>query len=157
MKRIVFIVLVVTIGIFVLSCKQKARSASDPIPADVVNNPGSASDQGDIGNLPQFKFDEESHDFGQVIQGEKVTYAFEFVNSGKTELVIASASASCGCTVAEYPKIPVRPGEKGVVSVSFNTEGRKGFQNKTITLAANTQPNTKVLSVKAFVVVPEEK
>jgi hypothetical protein len=126
------------------------------ISTDLVNNPNTASGKA-ADNLPMFKFAEETHNFGRVIEGEKVSYSFEFTNVGKSDLLIASASASCGCTVAEYPKIPIQAGGKGFVKVQFNTEGKKGMQTKTITLMSNTQPNTKVLTIKAEVYSPEKK
>lgn len=97
------------------------------------------------------------HDFGKVIQGEKVSYAFKFKNSGNADLIISDARGSCGCTVADYPKKPMAPGEEGEIDVKFSTEGKKGFQSKTITLVANTEPNSVVLTIKANVQVPEEE
>lgn len=131
------------------------NSGDENIPAGVVNNPNSAENgNNNSDKLPVMAFEKEEHDFGRLIQGEQVTYAFKFKNTGKTDLVISSARASCGCTVPSYPKTPVKPGEEGVISVQFNTEGRKGKQSKTITLMANTQPNTKVLTIKAEVYLP---
>ena len=76
-------------------------------------------------------------------------------NIGKTELIIENARGSCGCTIADYPKKPIAPGASGKIDVSFNTENKKGPQSKTITIIANTQPNTKVLKIKAVIQVPE--
>lgn len=117
-----------------------------------VNNPNTASGQGDMSSLPIFSFESEEHDFGKIVEGEKVSYSFKFKNTGKSNLIISDAKASCGCTVADYPRVPIKPGESGLIGVSFASEGRKGIQNKTITLVANTQPNTKVLTIKAEVV-----
>jgi len=126
---------------------------SETISTDLVNNPNSASGNVDMGNLPAFKFDAEEHDFGRISDGEKVSYTFKFSNSGKSDLIISDAKATCGCTVADYPKTPIKPGEESGITVSFNSEGKKGIQNKTVTLVANTQPNTKVLTIKAEVVI----
>ena len=77
------------------------HSNHEQIPADVVNIPNSASD-GDTGDeLPVLTFKETTHDFGKVIQGEIVSYAFHFRNTGKSDLVIADVSASCGCTATK--------------------------------------------------------
>ncbi|MBP8042442.1 MAG: DUF1573 domain-containing protein, partial [Bacteroidales bacterium] len=70
----------------------------------------------------------------------------------KSDLIISEAKATCGCTVADYPRTPIKPGAESGISVSFNSEGRKGIQHKTVTLVANTQPSTKVLTIKAEVV-----
>jgi len=126
---------------------------NDTISTDLVNNPNSATGNNDMSNLPVFKFTSEEHDFGRISEGEKVSYTFKFKNTGKSDLIISSAKATCGCTVADYPKTPIKPGAESGISVSFNSEGRKGIQNKTITVVANTQPNTKVLTIKAEVVI----
>jgi hypothetical protein len=118
-----------------------------PISTDVVKNPKSAAEHADYGAQAEFFFTEEQHDFGHIVAGEKVSYAFKFKNVGNTNLLIASASGSCGCTVPEWPKEPVGPGKEGVINVIFNSEGKFGTQHKTVTLTANTIPNTKVLTI----------
>ncbi len=131
-----------------------AGNDSNTIKSDDVNNPNTAAGNGDMSQLPKFQFVTEEHDFGKLGQGEKVSYTFKFKNVGKSDLIISDAKATCGCTVAEYPKVPVKPGEENGIVVSFNTEGKKGIQNKAVTLVANTQPNTKVLTIKAEITVP---
>ncbi len=118
-----------------------------------VKNPNSASGNVDMSQLPQFEFATEEHDFGKLGQGEKVSYTFKFKNVGKSDLIISDAKATCGCTVADYPKVPIKPGAESSIVITFNTEGKKGIQNKSVTLVANTQPNTKVLTIKAEITV----
>jgi len=126
------------------------------IPSDVVNIPNSASEGASMDDLPAITFEETTHDFGKVIQGEVVSFAFRFKNTGKADLVISNVSASCGCTATKYPKLPVQPGEEEVIQVTFDSGGRQGFQHKTVTVAANTQPNTTVVDIKAQVIIPEK-
>ena len=137
--------------VLISSCHNK----HEKIPADVVNIPNSASGDKSLDQLPVISFKETSHDFGKVIQGEIVSYAFHFTNTGKSDLLIADVSASCGCTATKYPKEPVKPGEEKVIEVTFDSSGREGYEYKTVTIAANTQPNTTVISIKAQVVIPE--
>jgi len=127
------------------------------VPASVVNIPNSASGNTHPDQLPVIEFNTLEHDFGKVIQGEVVTYAFKFKNSGKSDLVIANISAACGCTAGKYPRSPVRPGEEAVIEVSFDSDGKQGFQNKTLAVAANTQPANTVLTIKAMVILPERQ
>ncbi|MFN3951876.1 MAG: DUF1573 domain-containing protein [Thermaurantimonas sp.] len=101
---------------------------------------------------PVFKFESEEHDFGIIEEGTVVTHEFVFTNAGKAPLVITSAQGSCGCTVPEYPRDPVMPGKKGVIKVSFDSSNRAGRQDKTVTLTANTIPNTKILKITSEVV-----
>ena len=126
------------------------------VPASVVNIPNSASGDKHDG-LPKFSFRETEHDFGVVIQGERVTYGFKFRNTGDADLVIANISTTCGCTATNYPKTPIGPGGEDIIEVSFNSAGKEGFQHKTITVAANTQPSNTELTIKALVMIPEKR
>lgn len=126
------------------------------IPAGVVHNPATASGESNMDELPVMDFRESLHDFGTVIEGEKVAYSFKFTNSGGSKLLISDVSTSCGCTATKYTKDPVAPGEDGIITVTFDTRHRRGFQNKTITVSANTQPNKTVLRIKAKVITPGE-
>jgi hypothetical protein len=119
-----------------------------------VNNPNSAKGRSDLSSLPFIKFEEEVHDFGKIIEGETVSYSFKFTNTGKSDLVIADVSTSCGCAVPSYPKTPIRPGKQDIIKVSFNSAGKRGFQTKNIVVVANTQPNSTMVRIKAQVVSP---
>ena len=120
----------------------------------MVKNPKSATKNESSEKMPAISFEKETHDFGRLIMGEKVSYSFKFRNTGSADLIISDVSTSCGCTVPTYTKKPVKPGEQGILTVTFDSNNRKGFQNKTITVITNTQPNTKVLSIKAMVAEP---
>lgn len=141
--------------IFFLAVSCGNNESGNDIPAKVVNNPISANGENNTDGLPAIDFQETMHDFGDVIQGEKVSYAFKFTNTGKSELVIAKVSASCGCTATDYPRNAIKPGEEGVISVTFDSENRLGFQNKSVNVMANTQPNITKLRIKAKVITPE--
>ncbi len=104
-------------------------------------------------NGPVMKFDVLDHNFGTIKQGESVTYEFKFKNSGKEPLIINTAVGSCGCTVPEYPKEPIKPNGSGVIKVTFNSAGKSGPQDKTVTLTYDTD-KTVVLHMKGTVDVP---
>lgn len=84
-------------------------------------------------------FDDTKHDFGTVVDGEKVSHAYHFTNTGDNPLLISKAVASCGCTVPSYPKEPILPGEDGEIMVEFNSANRVGKQNKNILIYSNGQ------------------
>jgi len=151
--KICFAIVVSISIILFFSCNNSKKEES--LSTDLVNNPNSASSQ-TKGDLPVFKFEKDEHDFGRIIEGEKVTYSFKFKNIGKSDLVIASASASCGCTVPDFPKSPIKPNEESTITVSFNSAGRSGFQHKTVTIVANTQPSNYTLGIKAMITSPEK-
>lgn len=114
-------------------------------PAETVANNGAinanVSPDIDPENAAAFKFEKESYDFGQINEGEKVSYEFTFRNVGKSPLIITAATATCGCTVPEFPKEPIAPNEEGKISVVFDSAGKAGMQNKVITITANTVPS----------------
>ncbi|MGM0565354.1 MAG: DUF1573 domain-containing protein [Bacteroidota bacterium] len=126
---------------------------SDKLPSDMVNNPNSASGKKQD-KQPEIEFEKTTHDFGQVIHGEVVSYYFKFQNNGNADLLIADVSASCGCTVTEYPQEPIKPGEEETLLVTFDSNNRQGFQNKKITVSTNGQPAQTELSIKAKIIRP---
>lgn len=128
-----------------------SESKDKQLDADIVNNPISADDTSSKEGVPMMVFDKDVHEFGRVYEGEKVTYAFRFQNTGTGDLIIRSASGSCGCTVPEYPKEPIKPGQEGYIRVSFDSRGRIGHNEKQVTLIANTIPNNTVISITADV------
>lgn len=153
MKRLFFALAASTL---LLACGTDEESQ---ITSDLINNPITAADSSaiDKDNLPFFEFEEEVKDFGQITQGESVKTIFKFRNVGKSNLIISSAQGSCGCTVPRWPKKPIKPGERGEIEVVFNSEGKSGLQNKTITLVANTIPNTTVIALKGEILAPQSK
>lgn len=89
-------------------------------------------------NAPEITFKEEVHDFGTFPEESgKVTCTFEFTNTGKADLVLQNVRASCGCTTPEWTKTPVKPGESGIVTATYNATGRPGRFSKTITVTSN--------------------
>ena len=95
--------------------------------------------------------DKKVYDFGTVNEGDVVETSFKVTNSGKNNLVITNAQASCGCTVPVWPKAPIKPGESGEIKVKFNTTGKPNRQQKTITLTTNTESGREVLTLKGSV------
>ena len=101
---------------------------------------------------PAFKFVKESFDFGEITQGEIISYDFKFTNIGKSPLIITNAIATCGCTVPDYPKEPVAPGAEGIIKVVFDSSGKLGMQNKVISITANTVPGNTQINILGNVV-----
>ncbi len=110
----------------------------------------------EAGAVPKFEFAEMEHDFGAINEGEVVQHTFSFTNTGEAPLVIQNASASCGCTVPQWPKEPVAVGETGEIQVRFDSSNKPGMQNKTIRITANTDPATTTLRIKSNVTPKSE-
>lgn len=145
--------LVIFLSLFLHACSNHSKSGD--LPSDVVFNPNSADNPANSKDLPIITFDKDFHDFGKLISGEKVTYSFQFKNTGKSMLLISNVSSSCGCTVPDFPKKPIKPGETSSVEVSFDSEGRHGLQTKAITVFSNCQPSVTTLRIQSTVVEPE--
>jgi hypothetical protein len=111
----------------------------------------------DTKNMPDFKFEVEEYNFGTIKQGESVTYDFNFTNTGKEPLIITNAQGSCGCTVPIWPKEPVKKGDKVSIKVTFNSTGKIGMQDKTVTIVSNAKSGNKTLHLKGNVEAPPVK
>jgi len=101
------------------------------------------------GEYGEMIFSKTSHDFGNIKKDDKVTTEFEFTNTGKYDLTIYEAKGSCGCTIPEYPETPIKPGEKGVIKVQFNSAGKSGKQNKSVFMSTNTKKGSETLTITA--------
>ncbi|MCB0794476.1 MAG: DUF1573 domain-containing protein [Flavobacteriales bacterium] len=127
----------------------------DDITPEALQFPASGHEEVDPATLPRFAFDTTSIDMGRMSQGTSIEREFRFINRGGSDLIIADVRGSCGCTVGkEWPKHPIRPGEGGAIAVEFNSEGRSGIQEKTVTVVANTVPSTTVLFLRGEVLDP---
>ncbi|MDR0815150.1 MAG: DUF1573 domain-containing protein [Bacteroidales bacterium] len=86
------------------------------------------------------------HDFGKIKEGEKVSYRFEFKNTGENNLIVKEVRTYCGCTASQYSKKPVIPGAKGFVEITFDSDQRPGKQEKHFAIATNTLQEYSVLT-----------
>lgn len=148
------IVLMMILSIGFVACNEDASSKIDT--SKQKKRTEVTLDQVDTETNAQMEFEEVEWNFGEITQGESVEYAFKFTNTGSDPLIITSAKGSCGCTVPEWPREPVAPGENGVIDVKFNSKGKKGKQNKRVTLITNMVPSQKILTVKGQVNLKEE-
>jgi hypothetical protein len=148
------ILLMMILSIGFVACNEDASSKIDT--SKQKKRTEVTLDQVDTETNAQMEFEEVEWNFGEITQGESVEYAFKFTNTGSDPLIITSAKGSCGCTVPEWPREPVAPGENGVIDVKFNSKGKKGKQNKRVTLITNMVPSQKILTVKGQVNLKEE-
>lgn len=119
--------------------------------SDLIRMPISSDGTIDTVNIAKFEFDEKIKTFDDINEGEKVEVVYKFRNVGKSPLLITSAQSTCGCTVPEFPKEPIAPGDSSSIKVKFDSENRPGFQTKPITILANTYPNKTQLTLEGQV------
>ena len=94
----------------------------------------------------EFKFVEEKHDFGKIALGIPVTTKFEFTNIGTESLIISNVRSTCSCMVTDYPKTPVKTGEKGIITITYNAAAAGTF-NKAVIVSSNATLPTKYLTI----------
>ena len=144
MKKIILALIIV---ISLVSCETKETKLS----TSLVNNPSSADGVKKGNNTPAIKFEKTEHDFGKILQGEQVSYTFKFKNVGDAPLIITSIEKTCGCTTPDFSSTPIKPGDSGKITITYDSKGHKGFQNKRLIVKANTNPSETILRIKAQV------
>ena len=148
MKTKVFILGAFALAFATTSCKKE--SAKDLYTEDEITE--QASNVVDPATAPVMKLAEASHDFGDVKANEKVQAYVKFTNEGKSPLIIQDASASCGCTVPEFPKNPIPVGATDSIKVEYTAGNMNGKQQKTVTLKTNTANGAEQFNITANVV-----
>ena len=118
----------------------------------VLNNIGNDND-----NQASFKFEKEEFDFGTIEQGESTTHEFKFTNTGSEPLIISKAEGSCGCTVPIFPKEPIMKNQTATIKVTFNSTGKFGIQDKTVTITSNAKQNPMIIHIKGTVLKQTEQ
>lgn len=138
----------------VASTNNTANNASE------ANATGAATLDGSVPTPPErndpkttMTFAQMEHDFGKINQDTENEKIFKFTNSGTKPLIIYDAKGSCGCTVPEYPKEPIAPGEDGEIKVVYKPGKQKDVQTKYVTLTSNTEPEQTKLKISAEVQV----
>ncbi len=102
----------------------------------------------------EISWTEDSYNFGEVEQGKPVSHEFTFKNTTKQTVLITNVKASCGCTATNYTKTPIKPGEMGTVTATYNARNGGNF-NKTVSVTTNDSDVKKVLKIKGKVLTPE--
>ncbi len=147
MKKLTLIVLAI-ISISFISCKDNAANKVNDSNLTKSKERDSKAKAG----LAEMTFESKEFDFGTIDEGDVIDAIFVFENTGKSDLIITKAKASCGCTVPEWPRNKaIKPGEKGEIKAQFRSKGKRNKQNKSVTLTVNTLSGKEVVYVKGFV------
>lgn len=127
MKHLIYIVAAMLMVAACTSAPQGNQTAEQQQSTDSIVKKGS------------FKFDTTVFNFGTILEGEQVSTEFSYLNTGKADIIISKIETSCGCTVPEYDKDPVKPGNRGSIRVRFDSNGKSGTQYKTIRIFSNSE------------------
>jgi hypothetical protein len=163
MKKLSILALAALFLVGFSACEKTEGSGNDTAAAgtDAANSTAPATNPtGEVTNptnepeLPvtSVEYFEDSHNFGEIKEGEKVSHVYKFKNTGNQPYVISSVKPSCGCTTPEYSQGEIAPGQEGFVKVEFDSKGKTGAQKKQVTVVGNTEPKTKILSFTGEVV-----
>ena len=127
-------------------------ATADPNAAAAATPDGTPAPTGPTTSV---EYTEMVYDFGEVIEGEHVKYAFKFKNTGSEPLIISDAKGSCGCTVPDWPREPVAPGATSEIKVEFDSKGKGSDdgqkQTKKVTVTANINPPQNYLTITGVV------
>lgn len=99
----------------------------------------------------EFSFKKTSVRFPKTQEGEVLKFQYEFTNSGNQPLIISDIKVQCSCTKFDFPKQPIKPGEKGIITVSFDTKDKIGYQDRTLEVYSNAKKNPTRLRFKVMV------
>ena len=149
MKKTLASILLLLSLLLAAACADTQKNGD--IDVDLINNPNSAQGYDQSARVPKITFDSDLHDFGRITSGESISYSFHFRNTGDADLVLSGCSATCGCTVADYPRGRIAPGKEGYVTVTFNSQGKTGQQYQEVTVTSNAQPGRNILKITAQV------
>ena len=157
MNKKVILVAVICSFLFLGACKKKEVVNTDMQNSSISNSASIGIPEQEKrvipadGKYPVMTFEKTEHDFGTIAAGTKVNYSFQFKNTGEADLIITRAVGSCGCTIPEYPKTPIKAGESAKIDVSFNSAGKHGNQQKSVTISTNTKAGVESLLIKASI------
>lgn len=160
MKNIVlFCLLALAVGL--TACKSdtankaedtaKTLSEKSTLPNATTPTPPANQIPDDTVNVAKIEFTEKVYDYGTVKAGEKVEHTFKFKNVGVAPLIIETAKSTCGCTVPQFPKEPIAPGETGEIAVKFDSKNKSGRQRKPVNITANTWPKLTTVHIDGTV------
>lgn len=99
----------------------------------------------------QITFEESLFEFGDIVQGDRVEHIFKYTNNGSEPLILSSVKTTCGCTAPDWSREPLAPGKSTSLTVRFNSTGKMGMQNKTITVNSNATNNPERIRITANV------
>lgn len=146
MKQIISILIY---SLTIISCANNTEKSKDK----TITDTGSDVQESPLTTVQWL---DSSLSFTKIKEGTPVDISFKFINTGETPLVIRDVVASCGCTIAEKPELPIQPGKQGSIKATFNSSGRVGMNHKTLTAYLNTAEGNHPLTFDVDVIATKK-
>jgi len=141
--------MIFSVNCILLGCRSSNTSVSEN--DNLIINKG--LDEQEKANMTEILFENLFYNFGEVIQGETVSYTFHYKNVGNAFLIISNIETSCGCTRTIPSREPIKPGEKGKITITVDSEDKKiGEMTSYVVVTANTYPAQTMLTLHASIV-----
>jgi hypothetical protein len=144
-----------------LACQQgeEKQESKDPVLekiagkdyAEMIQIPTTPDGKIDTSQTAKFTLEKKVFDFDTIYQGDKVAHDFIFTNTGKQDLYLLQTNSSCGCTVSQYSKEALAPGEKGSIRIAFDSSGKSGKQDRKVTIITNAFPSENIIRMTGYV------
>ncbi len=135
-----------SVGAFTKSVRiPTSDEATGEITLTLVGNLNKVYTEEELALMPNIEFEQTAYNAGTVIEGENVEVKYAFINTGKSDLIIESVKASCGCTASAPKDTVIPPGGTSEIQANFNSRGREGVQNKSITVRTNDPDQATVI------------
>jgi hypothetical protein len=141
MSRFIFILFIT----FLVACTSNSSNTAENKETNLKNPNG-----------PIMDFISEKIDLGKIIQGESKDCEFRFKNTGKTDLIITGVHAGCGCTSTNWDPKPIKPGQESEIKIKFNSTGKSGVVNKSVTVTSNAQKEEIILHFTCQILSPNK-
>ena len=143
-------------GAFMLTVAAQAQSVAKPTIKTGTSVAAASSTEEKNTQPSKISWKEDSYNFGDIEKGKPVSHEFTFKNTTDQTILITNVKASCGCTATNYTKTPIKPGETGNVTATYNAHSVGSF-NKTVTVTTSDSDVKKVLIIKGKVLTPENE
>jgi hypothetical protein len=159
MKKAIFTIAIALFTVFSLSAQvtsEKSQQERKPTPEEKIKMDQERQQSGNPDpNAPEIDFDKLVHDYGEIEQHGDGKCEFKFTNNGKEPLILSNVRSSCGCTVPQWPRQPILPGESETIKVKYDTK-RIGIINKSIHVYSNAKTSPVTLKIKGKVLAEGE-
>ncbi|MGV8914162.1 MAG: DUF1573 domain-containing protein [Kaistella sp.] len=154
--KILSLVAVLSLG----ACKKNQQAdqlveSTEPVATEAVAAGPAVASEDEMLKSAQSKplttvaLSEAAFEFGNIKKGEQKEHTYEITNTGTNPLIISQVKPGCGCTVPDYTKEPILPGQKGKITLKFDSSGFDGLVNKQAEIYANVEKAPMVITFSA--------